>query len=204
MLQISRSRVAAHIINLMRKKQIKSKSYILTKQKYCVVVKTINMDIRGMADIRYPQAASHPSTIHCSASSVKRNIAHNLALLSRNVHLLSVISNNFYSKMLLKKTRRAGVNVSSCVRLHSQSTSTYLAIANQNNQTVLAINNTHLLKQLTPQLLNKSRNLLRHASVVLANCNLTAKALKWVFTLANKIPVFVNTVSKFKASKIKH
>ncbi len=129
MLQISRSRVAAHIMDLMRKGRIKGKGYILTEQEYCVVVGTINMDIRGMADIRYPQSASHPGTIHCSAGGVGRNIAHNLALLGRDVHLLSVIGDDFYGEMLLEETRRAGVNVSGCVRLHGQSTSTYLAIA---------------------------------------------------------------------------
>ncbi|STL52056.1 putative pyrimidine kinase [Escherichia coli] len=56
MLQISRSRVAAHIMDLMRKGRIKGKGYILTEQEYCVVVGTINMDIRGMADIHYPQS----------------------------------------------------------------------------------------------------------------------------------------------------
>lgn len=98
MLQISRSRVAAHIMDLMRKGRIKGKGYILTEQEYCVVVGTINMDIRGMADIRYPQAASHPGTIHCSAGGVGRNIAHNLALLGRDVHLLSVIGDDFYRR----------------------------------------------------------------------------------------------------------
>ncbi len=46
-LQISRSRVAAHIMDLMRKGLIKGKGYILTEQDYCVVVGAINMDIRG-------------------------------------------------------------------------------------------------------------------------------------------------------------
>ena len=202
MLQISRSRVAAHIMDLMRKGRIKGKGYILTEQEYCVVVGTINMDIRGMADIRYPQAASHPGTIHCSAGGVGRNIAHNLALLGRDVHLLSVIGDDFYGEMLLEETRRAGVNVSGCVRLHGQSTSTYLAIANRDDQTVLAINDTHLLDQLTPQLLNGSRDFTsscgRGTGLI---CNLTAEALEWVFTLADEIPVFVDTVSEFKAGQ---
>ena len=47
-LQISRSRVAAHIMDLMRKGLIKGKGYILTEQDYCVVVGAINLDIRGM------------------------------------------------------------------------------------------------------------------------------------------------------------
>ena len=30
------------------------------------------------------------------------------------------------------------------------------------------------------------------------------EALEWVFTIADEIPVFVDTVSEFKAGKIKH
>ncbi len=80
-LQVSRSRVAAHIMDLTRKGLIKGKGYILTEQDYCVVLGAINMDIRGVADIHYPQAASQPGDIRCSAGGVARNIAHNLALL---------------------------------------------------------------------------------------------------------------------------
>ena len=149
-LQISRSRVAAHIMDLMRKGMIKGKGYILTEQDYCVVVGAINMDIRGVADIHYPQAASNPGSIHCSAGGVGRNIAHNLALLGRDVHLISAVGSDFYGETLLEQTRQAGVNVSSCIRLHGHNTSTYLSIANQQEETVLAINDTHILQQLTP------------------------------------------------------
>lgn len=202
-LQISRSRVAAHIMDLMRKGMIKGKGYILTEQEYCVVVGAINMDIRGVADIHYPQAASNPGSIQCSAGGVGRNIAHNLALLGRDVHLISAVGSDFYGETLLEQTRQAGVNISSCMRLHGHNTSTYLSIANQQEETVLAINDTHILEKLTPQLLNSSRDLIRHSGVVLADCNLTPEAIEWVFTIADDIPVFIDTVSEFKAEKIK-
>ena len=86
-----------------------------------------------------------------------RNIAHNLALLGRDVHLLSAVGSDFYGETLLEQTRQAGVNISGCIRLHGHNTSTYLSIANQQEETVLAINDTHILQQLTPQLLNSSR-----------------------------------------------
>ncbi|MGQ7169018.1 PfkB family carbohydrate kinase, partial [Escherichia sp. R-CC3] len=44
------------------------------------------------------------------AGGVGRNIAHNLALLGRDVHLISAIGNDFYGETLLEETRRAGVN----------------------------------------------------------------------------------------------
>jgi pseudouridine kinase len=59
-LQISRSRVAAHIMDLTRKGAIKGKGYILTEQEYCVSLGAVNMDIRGIADIHYPQPVSNP------------------------------------------------------------------------------------------------------------------------------------------------
>ena len=190
-------------MDLMRKGMIKGKGYILTEQEYCVVVGAINMDIRGVADIHYPQAASNPGSIQCSAGGVGRNIAHNLALLGRDVHLISAVGSDFYGETLLEQTRQAGVNISSCMRLHGHNTSTYLSIANQQEETVLAINDTHILEKLTPQLLNGSRDLIRHSGVVLADCNLTPEAIEWVFTIADDIPVFIDTVSEFKAEKIK-
>ncbi|ADO47802.1 sugar kinase [[Enterobacter] lignolyticus] len=204
-LQISRSRVAAHIMDLMRKGAIKGKGYILTEQEYCVALGAINMDIRGMADIHYPQPASNPGNILCSPGGVARNIAHNLAQLGRDVHLISAVGSDFYGETLLEQTRQAGVNVQSCIRLHGQNTATYLSIANPQEETVLAINDTHILSSLTPQLLNQSRDLLAHAGVVLVDCNLTEQALEWVFTQAqaHAAPVFVDTVSEFKAHKIR-
>lgn len=40
--------------------------------------------------------------------------------------------------------------------------------------------------------------------MVLADCNLTPEALEWVFTIADEIPMFVDTVSEFKANKVKN
>lgn len=70
----------------------------------------------------------------------------------------------------------------SCIRLHGHNTATYLSIANPQEETVLAINDTHILQSLTPQLLNQYRDLLTHAGVVLVDCNLTEQSLEWVFT----------------------
>ncbi len=71
-----------------------------------MVVGAINMDIRGMADIRYPKAASHRVlfTVPQAASDVISRIT---ALLVRDVHLISAIGNDFYGETLLKKQRRA-------------------------------------------------------------------------------------------------
>lgn len=202
-LKISRSRVAAHIMDLMRKGMIKGKGYILTEQEYCVVAGAVNLDIRGSAELHYPEPASTPGCIHCSAGGVGRNIAHNLALLGHDVHLLSAIGSDFYGRTLLEHTRQAGVNISGCICLPGHNTSTYLSVSNQQSPPVLAINDTHILRQLTPQLLDHSRDLIRHSGVVLIDCNLSDETIEWIFTVAGDIPVFTDPVSEFKVMKIK-
>ncbi|STV87663.1 sugar kinase YeiI [Klebsiella michiganensis] len=55
----------------------------------------------------------------------------------RDVHLISAVGSDFYGETLLEQTRQAGVNVQSCIRLHGHNTSTYLSIANPQEETVL-------------------------------------------------------------------
>jgi sugar/nucleoside kinase (ribokinase family) len=43
------------------------------------------------------------------AGGVARNIAHNLALLGRDVHLISAVGSDFYGETLLEQTRQAGL-----------------------------------------------------------------------------------------------
>ncbi len=68
----------------------------------------INMDIRGVADVQFGEPSSHPGAIQCAAGGVARNIAHNLALLGRDVHLISAVGSDFYGETLLEQTRLAG------------------------------------------------------------------------------------------------
>ncbi len=82
---------------------IKGKGYILTEQDYCVVVGAINMDIRGMADIRYPQQPLIQVLFTVPQAASGRNIAHNLALLGRDVHLISAVATIFTARHYWKK-----------------------------------------------------------------------------------------------------
>ncbi|WP_437888782.1 sugar kinase [Phytobacter sp. V91] len=203
MLHISRSRVASHIMDLMRKGLIKGKGYILTEQDYCVVFGAIAMDIRGIADIHDPQSVAASGRIHCSAGGVGRNVAHNLALLGRDVHLISAVGDDLYGETLLEQTRLVGVNVQNCLILRGQNTATSLSVTNSQDEPVLAINDNPIFQQLTPQRLTRSRDLLSHAGVMMVDCNLAEDALEWIVTIAGHIPLFVDTVSGCKADKIR-
>lgn len=203
-LGISRSGVAGHIMNLMNKGYIKGKGYILSEHRYVVTVGSVNMDVCGYANTQLVYEDSNPGKIKCTPGGVGRNISQNIALLGAECHLVSVVGDDFYGTTLLEQAKLAGVNVDNCHRLHGENTSTYVSLLDGNGEMLVAINDMRILEKLTPALLSHSKDLIQHSGVLVLDCNLTEDALAWLFTNAGNVPVFVDTVSAFKAPKIKN
>ena len=74
-LGISRSGVAGHIMNLMKKGYIKGKGYILSEHSYVVTVGSTNMDVCGYSASKLVYEDSNPGKIKCTPGGVGRNIA---------------------------------------------------------------------------------------------------------------------------------
>ena len=78
---ITRSSVAVHISNLMKKGCIAGKGYIVTRSPYVTVVGGMNMDIGGRPNKKLVGKDSNPGTVRMSPGGVGRNIAHNMSLM---------------------------------------------------------------------------------------------------------------------------
>ena len=86
---ITRSSVAVHISNLMKKGYITGKGYIVHTAPYVTVVGGVNVDIGGQpAGALVPQD-SNPGTVGMSLGGVGRNIAHNMSLLGLDVRMVT-------------------------------------------------------------------------------------------------------------------
>lgn len=203
-LGISRSCVAGHIMNLMTKGHIKGKGYILSEHSYVVVVGSTNMDVCGYVPTDLVYEDSNPGKIKCTPGGGGRNIAQNVALLGRESHLISVIGDDFYGETLSDQAKMAGVHTDYLHKLHGESTSTYLSLLDHTGEMQVAINDMRILEKLTPALLATSRELIQHAGVLVVDSNLSEEALAWLFSHSGNVPVFVDTVSAFKAPKVRH
>ena len=82
---ITRSSVAVHISNLMKKGYIAGKGYVLRSGTYAVVVGGVNIDIGGRSYGPLVARDSNPGRVQMSLGGVGRNIAHNMALLGLEV-----------------------------------------------------------------------------------------------------------------------
>ena len=84
-LNITRSSVAVHISNLLKKGYIAGKGYVLRTGSYAVVVGGVNVDIGGRSHAKLVAADSNPGKVSVSLGGVGRNIAHNMALMGVDV-----------------------------------------------------------------------------------------------------------------------
>lgn len=202
-LGLSRSRVAGYIMELTRKGYIKGKGYIFSEQNQIVTIGSANVDISGKSFSKLNIQDSNPGIIESCAGGVGRNIAQNIAMLGKESHFISIVGDDIYGNFLLDKTKEFGVNVDKCYRVPNYKTSTYLSLLDEKGEMIVAINDMAILDKLTPSLLAKRLELIQHARLLMLDCNLTEKTLAWIFNNVKDIPIFIDTVSTFKAIKIK-
>ena len=97
-LNITRSSVAVHISNLIKKGYIAGKGYVLRKKAYAVVVGGVNVDIGGRSFDHLVEADSNPGSVYMSLGGVGRNIAHNMRLMGVDVRLLTAIGEDLHGQ----------------------------------------------------------------------------------------------------------
>lgn len=198
---ISRSSVAVHISNLMKKGRILGKSYILQKTPYVVVIGGANIDIAGKPFAPLVQRDSNPGQVSLSPGGVGRNIAQNLAMLDVEVKLITALGEDAYAAELAGSCRRAGIDITESLTVPGGSTSTYVFITNEHGDMELAISDMQIYDNLTPQYLERRADLIGNAALCVLDTNLTAETIRYIAETFH-VPLFCDPVSTAKAGKL--
>ena len=94
---ITRSSVAVHISNLMKKGYIAGKGYVLRSGEYAAVLGGVNVDIGGQSAAPLVAHDSNPGSVTVSLGGVGRNIAHNMSLLGVDVRFLTAFGDDLHA-----------------------------------------------------------------------------------------------------------
>ena len=114
---ITRSSVAVHISNLMKKGYIAGKGYVLRSGTYAAVVGGVNMDIGGQSYAPLIAGDSNPGRVQMSLGGVGRNIAHNMALLGLDVRLLTAFGDDLYAQRIAASCGELGIDISQALQV---------------------------------------------------------------------------------------
>ncbi|PVZ68377.1 PfkB family carbohydrate kinase [Pelagibaculum spongiae] len=202
-LGISREAAASHIMNLTRKGYVRGKGYLLNDPLEVMVIGGCNLDIQGIPAKAGIAGDSLPGQVSMTPGGVGRNIAENIARLSHEVRMVSVVGADEAGQQLIAATADAGVDVSSIRQLSGRRTSVYLSILDHQHELVQAINDMDTINDLTPEVLADQASSIGHSKALVIDANLTSAALEYLFTRKPLAPVFADCVSASKAEKLK-
>lgn len=200
---ITRSSVAVHISNLMKKGYIVGKGYVVNNQPYITVIGGITKDIGAKSLMPLVPGDSNPSKINISLGGVGCNIAHNCALLDCEVKFLTVLGDDDFTNVIRNSCQNVGIDLSEALQVPYHQNSTYLYIANETGEMALAAVDMEIFEQLKPDYLQSKINLINNSQCVVFDTNIPSESILWLKDNCT-VPMFCDPVSTLKAQKIKN
>lgn len=150
-------------------------------------------------------ATTNDATVTKTAGGVSRNIAHQLALLDVPVQLITVVGNDSDGDWLKQVSTAAGVQLDAIITREGLS-GKYTGILNVDGSLFSAFLTNAANHLITPEHLAKHTDLLRTASYLLADANISVETAAWLLAFSKEtgIPFVLEPVSVPPARKYKN
>lgn len=202
-LGITRSSVAVHITNLMKKGLILGKGYVLPQNEdYVYVIGAANVDMLGYPKSKLKLKDSNPGNLKISFGGVGRNIAENLARMGVKTKLLTLLGEDIYGRKIYDHAKKIGIDVSSVYFLEDKQTSTYISIQDEEGDMALALSCMDIYDEFKVDYIKENKGLIKNSKCIVVDTNLPEDVLKYI-SEEFEVPIFLDTVSTTKALKVK-
>jgi len=144
------------------------------------------------------------ATVTKTSGGVSRNIAHQLALLDVPVQLISAVGNDSDGDWLKQVCTSAGVKLDAMITREGLS-GKYTGILNVDGSLYTAFLTNAANHLITPQHLEKHKELLKTASYLLADANINVDTVEWLLAFSSEtgIPFVIEPVSVPPAKKFR-
>lgn len=202
-LGITRSSVAVHITNLLKKGYILGKGYILNTDSYVSIVGGANIDIQGFPAGNLILKDSNVGEVKISLGGVGRNIGENLVKLGVDTRLISVIGDDLYGSKILEEAKLVGLNMQDSLILKGESTSTYLSILDESHDMTVAISSMGIYERMTVDFIKDKKHIIENSKVCIIDTNIPMEVIEYIVTTFKNTDFFLDTVSTTKAKKVK-
>ncbi len=149
-------------------------------------------------------ATTNDAVVTKTAGGVSRNIAHQLSLLGVPVQLISVFGDDSDGDWLKQVCTQAGVLLDGSITKAGLS-GKYTGILNVDGSLFSAFLTNAAIQLITPNHLNKNKELLSTASYLLADANINVDTAEWLLAFSNEtgIPFVIEPVSVPPAKKFR-
>lgn len=202
-LGITRSSVAVHITNLIKKGHILGKGYILKQDDYISVLGGSNMDIIGFPYKELVPQDSNPGQVKVTLGGVGRNIAENLVHLGVPTKLISAVGEDIYGKKILDHAVNIGLDMKNSLILSQVPTSTYMAILDEKGDMNVAISHMDILDELSIDFIQDKKPVIENSRICIIDTNIPVNVINYILDNFKNTEFFLDTVSTTKAQKVR-
>lgn len=203
LLGITRSGVAAHIHNLMRKGYIKGKGYVINESNFISVIGGINIDIMGIPSGSLIRNNSNPGKIYFSLGGAGRNIALSLTKFNIPNYLISVYGDDTNGVKFFNDSKENNLNIQCCEKIFDERTSTFLYIDDATGSKVLGIDDMEIFNKMTPKFIERFLDRINSSQYCVVDTNIPSETIKYIYNVVT-VPIIVKTVSVNKNVNLIH
>jgi pseudouridine kinase len=170
-----------------------------------LVIGAMGLDVKGTTIGPLEPGGSRPGVIRCSPGGVARNIAESLARLELEVSLISAVGDDWTGQHLLQQARAVGIDTQHVVVRPNGRTGIYLALYDQEQNPVYAMDDMAGMDTVTPRYIYDRRRLIRDARMVVIDGNVPPNALETILRVAESYqrPVCADPTSTVLASRFR-
>ncbi len=168
---------------------------------YIVIIGAVNIDICGKPVGKLLMRDSNVGSVSFSLGGVGRNICHNIRLLEAPVKFITAIGGDAYASQIVESCKKLEIDISNSVNVPEKNTSCYLYITDENGDMAVAVNDTDVSKNITPELLGNKMELLNSAKLVVFDSNLMPETIEYLCENC-EAPLFCDPVSAAKAPRL--
>lgn len=165
-----------------------------------VIIGSSNVDYLGVSFNKLIDRDSNIGKISVSSGGVGRNICENLLRLGEDVTFITAIGNDLAGEKIEKELKDLKCKI--IKPLTNKPTASYLAIHDEIGDMALALCDTSIIDDLSNDLFEHYKDLIKSANLLVFDGNLTPQTLDYLFkTFENKI--IVDGISTSKVIKFK-
>lgn len=203
-LNITRSSVAVHIANLMKKGYLVGKGYILNDLPYIIGIGGANIDIQGLSSNKIKLYDSNPGKIQFSCGGVGRNICENLSRIGVLTKFITCVGDDFFGKKILSDCINANIDMENSFIIKDANTSCYMSLIDSDGDMKAAISHMNIMKLLNTDKLISKHGIINKANIIVIDSNLTEDVIKYITDKYKDKIIFADAVSTKKAVKLKN
>lgn len=163
-----------------------------------LILGAVNIDIITDAKT-ITKEDSNLSTINMSFGGVGGNISFNMASLGVETHMLTVLSNDYFTPMITKVYKDRNIELH--YEIYNKNSNIYMAIMNQ-GEMVYGFNDMDLINQFSISFIQKNHSFIDSFDTLILDNNLPIESLEYLASTYQSKTIAMDAVSISKAPKL--